>query len=211
MPVGPAEVATFSRLKAEEICDFFFFDWSVVLIMEKNQVALVSHHCRWLLPCPLPLPPPAGPALPFQAPGDGHTISPPPSTPNIARSFHSEVMGGAAVFPGGQRLLSGSRGEVDAVAEASAGTTRAPPPGSGTRTAPWRCAQEGGCPRRGMAWLCERRWGDRGCQLGWPGSKPDSGLDKEDILTLLRQLLAGNTSHQEHQILNQPRSDSNAV
>lgn len=210
MPVCPAEVAIFSHLKAEEICDFFLFDLPVVLIMEKNQVALVSHHCRWFLPCRLPLSPPAGPALPFQAPGDGHTISPPPFTPSIARSFHSEVIGGAAVFPGGQRLLSGSWGEVDAVAEASAGT-RAPPPGSGTRTAPWRCAQEGGCPQRGMARLCERRWGDRGCQLGWPGSKADGGLDKEDILTLLRQLLAGNTSHQEHQILNQPRSDSKAV
>ena len=78
MPVGPAEVTTFSRLKAEEICDFFLFDSSVVLIMEKNQVALVSHHCRWFLPCPLPLSPSAGPALPFQAPEDGHTISPTP-------------------------------------------------------------------------------------------------------------------------------------
>ena len=203
-------MATFSHLKAEEICDFFLFDLSVVLIMEMNQVASVSHHCRWFLPCPLSLSPPAGPALPFQAPGDGHTIAPPPPTASIARSFHSEVMGGAAVFPGGQRLLSRSWGE-DAVAEASDDATRAPPPSSGTRTVPWRCAQEGGCPQRWMVRLCECRWGDRGCQLEWPGSKPDGGLDKEDILTLLRQLLGGNTSHQEHQILNQPRSDSNAV
>lgn len=97
------------------------------------------------------------------------------------------------------------------MAEASDDATRALPPGSGTRRVPWRCAQEGGCPQRWMVRLCERRWSDLGCQLEWPGSKPDGGLDKEDILTLLRQLLAGNTSHQEHQILNQPRSDSNTV